>query len=371
MAPGRVLLIATLLYLGGAALCVGAPSMAFVLAGTIVRGLSGGLLAGFGMTALGALYQGAVRTRVMGLFALMWLLPSLAGPAVNAVVTVAVGWRAAMAWPAVLIVLGRLLIGRDVELIPWKRDHAERLELGNAIVLLGGLAVATTAPAVQNRVAGTVMLALGVAAAIGAGLRILWSQVDGDRARFRITVTMFWLCLAFFGGGGAVPLAAVNGLGHGIVASSVAVGAGLVAWALTGLRRSGGRALPGLLLVTVALVLEVVPQLPVTGPVPALPILVTAWALAGLGMGLSYAPVSSSVFDGVRTEETPRLGIAIAFAETAGTAVGALLSGGVFSTATSLGTNVRGAVIWSFGLLAAAAAVAVAAHRRGRPQWRD
>ncbi|GAA3525182.1 hypothetical protein GCM10022222_04990 [Amycolatopsis ultiminotia] len=366
MAPGRVLAFATLLYVVGAALCVTAPAMGFVLAGTIVRGLSGGLLAGFGMTALGALYQGSARTRVMGLFALMWLLPALAGPAVNAMVTIAAGWRAAMAWPAVLVVLGRLLIGRDAQLIPWKRSRGTRLGPGNAVVLLGGLAVATAAPAAHERITGTALLVLGVLGAGWAALRTLRSQVDGQRTQYLVTATMFWLCLAFFGGSGTVPLAAVNGLGRGVVASSVVVGAGLVAWALTGLRRSGGGTVPGLLFVAVGLVLEVLAQVPAIGRVPALLILVAAWALAGLGMGLSYAPVSSSVFDGVDTGRTAQVATAIAFAETAGTAVGALVSGGVFSTATSLGVGARGSVIWSFALLAMVAVAALCTHVRVR-----
>ena len=82
--PGVVLFIATVGYVVGASMAVFAPSMEWVLAGTIVRGVAAGLLAGFGMGAIGALYDEVERPRVFGVFALIWLLPSLVGPLLNA-----------------------------------------------------------------------------------------------------------------------------------------------------------------------------------------------------------------------------------------------------------------------------------------------
>lgn len=49
--PLRVLVVATALYVVGAALAVFAPTMGWVLAGTVVRGIAAGLLAGFGVAA--------------------------------------------------------------------------------------------------------------------------------------------------------------------------------------------------------------------------------------------------------------------------------------------------------------------------------
>jgi MFS family permease len=94
--PGNSLLLATAGFVVGVALTVGAVSMVMVLAGTIIRGLAGGFLAGFGLTALGALYGDDLRPRVVGLFAVMWLLPSLIGPVANSAITIAFGWRSAM-----------------------------------------------------------------------------------------------------------------------------------------------------------------------------------------------------------------------------------------------------------------------------------
>jgi len=87
--PAALLAAATVLYVIGTALSVGATAMAMILVGTMVRGIAGGMLAGFGLAALGGLFDDDVRVRVYGLFGLVWLLPSLVGPAVKAAITVA------------------------------------------------------------------------------------------------------------------------------------------------------------------------------------------------------------------------------------------------------------------------------------------
>lgn len=93
----RTLVLGTALFLGGVGLLATAVSMIWILVGMVLRGLAAGLLTSFGLTAIGALYEDALRPRVMGLFAVVWLLPSLAGPALNAAIAIAFGWRAATA----------------------------------------------------------------------------------------------------------------------------------------------------------------------------------------------------------------------------------------------------------------------------------
>src|SRR5690554_3174434 len=181
--PVWTLAVGTVLFLAGVALAVTAQDMVWILVGMVLRGLAGGLLVGLGLTAIGALFEDALRARVMGLFAVMWLLPSLAGPALNAAVAVAAGWRAAMAWPAVVVLVGRLLVGRDAAIIPWRRSTVERPDVGNAVALLLGLVLAASAPAARSGW-GVPMLVAGLAAATVASLRVLRVQVSGQRSRF-------------------------------------------------------------------------------------------------------------------------------------------------------------------------------------------
>ena len=372
--PVWTLAVGTVLFLAGVALAVAAQDMLWILVGMVLRGLAAGLLAGLGLTAIGALFEDALRPRVMGLFAVMWLLPSLAGPALNAAVAVAAGWRAAMAWPAVVVLVGRLLVGRDAAMIPWRGASVERPDLGNVVALLLGLVLAATAPAASSGW-GVPMLVAGLAVATAASLRVLRVQVSAQPVRFLTTASFFGLCLAFFGGSGIVSLAVVDGLGNGVVASNVAVGAGLLAWAVTGTRsprlddRVGDSAVLGLVVLCVALLACSLTLTPLLPSPTALPVLVAAWSLAGLGMGVAYPRISSQAMDDLATERVPAAATAVAFAETSGTAVGSLLGGGTYSLASAHAVAPGTSIGWAYLLLTGAgvAALLVCVRRRRAP----
>lgn len=366
----RTLLLATVGFLLGVALCAGAWSMWLVLAGMVVRGLAGGLLAGFGLTAIGALYDDRLRPRVVGLFAVVWLVPSLAGPVLNSVVTLASSWRVAMAWPAVLVVLARVLVGRDADLVPWTREQARRLDVGPALLLLGGLAAAACAPAAGGA-AGIALLVGGVALAAATSATVLRHQV-GDPGRLRVMVTFALLCLAFFGGHQLASLAAVAGLGRGVVTAAVTVGAAQVAWSLTGLRR-GGRRTPlgdapvvGLALVAVGLaVLAATLLARPDGPVGPV-LLVGGWTVGGTGMGVAYRQLFSDALGGLETAAVAPAAVALEFAELAATTVGSLAVGGWYSLGHVDGAPAHttlGSALAVLAVVAVAAALASAVAR--------
>lgn len=109
------------------------------------------------------------------MFAMVWLLPSVAGAAVNAALTVAFGWRAALAWPAAFVLAGRLFVGRDIAMIPWKRSTAVRPSAAWILALLLGLVLAATATAVRGY--GWLLLAAGCVLATAGSIRILRLQI--------------------------------------------------------------------------------------------------------------------------------------------------------------------------------------------------
>lgn len=375
--PAWMLLAGTAVYVAGAVLAATAPYMAVVLAGFIVRGVASGLLAGFGLSAIGGLFEDAIRPRVLGMFAVVWLLPSLAGPTLNAVVTVEIGWRWALAWPAALVLAGRLLIGRDTAMIPWKSTMRRRLDVRKGAVLLAALVLAASAPAVGGT-GGVLALGLGLAASIAAAVQILRAQVGPEVRRRRTAIVFSGLCLAYFGGSSVISLAVVDGLRSGVVASGVAVGAGLVGWSVTGLRPPrfdswlGDASVVGLLLMAAGLVLVFLSQAVPFGRTTALVILVAGWALAGVGMGLCYPRVSAEIMNNLATERVARVATAVAFAETAGSAIGSLLAGTTFSLALSAGIAPHRSIGWGYLMLAAVALVTLAIYvsRREEPAVR-
>jgi len=364
LAPRPALLWATTLYAAGALSAALAPAMGWVLGGSLLRGAASGLLLGVGLSAIGGLYEDQLRPRVLGLFAVMWLLPSFAGPTLTSVVAVTAGWRWAMAWPVLLVVAARMLVVRDAGLIPWRRT-GERPAIGNGLAVVAGLAVASSSSVVGGAAAGLIFAA-GLAMAVVSSHRVLAGLVP-EPARRRLVVAFAILCLAFFGGETLVPLLVVEGLDRGVVASGVALGAGLVAWSLTGLRtpQLADPARVGVALVGTGLAALAVAAVlgRATAPVGLL-IVVGGFAVAGAGMGLAYPRLMSRAFDTLDAEAAAGVAAAVGFAEVAGTAVGSLLGGGLFS----LGESVRVQAGWSIAVASAMlAAVAVGAlHRPGR-----
>ncbi|HZZ96434.1 MAG TPA: hypothetical protein VFE19_05450 [Jatrophihabitantaceae bacterium] len=173
------------------------------------------------------------------------------------------------------------------------------------------------------------------------------------------------LCLAYFGGAGLVSLGVIEGLHRGAVAGSIAVGAGLLAWSLTGARppRSDLR-MPGLTLLIVALATESIAQLVPRGG--ATVIAVAAWAIGGLGMGLSYPRLCAAPLADLAPEQVATVATGVEFAELAGTAMGALAGGGVYSLADGLGVSAPAAIATGFALLAGLAVLTVVLARRAR-----
>lgn len=366
----RLLLVGTVMYVVGVLLAATAVSMTYVLAGAVVRGLASGLLAGFGLTAIGALFEDAVRPRVFGLFALVWLLPSLAGPVLNALVAVAAGWRWAMGWPAAVVLIGRMLIARDSALIPWRRATKQRLAVVPGAVLLIALVVAAAAPAGPGAL-GVLLLGVGVACGIAASVWTLHAQVRSQTGRLLTTVSLFGLCLAFFGSESILSLAVIEGLHRGVVAAGVTVAAALVGWSLTGLRPPGFDAhlgdatMIGLAVLAGTLMLTSGTQIGVVGRGAALAVIVGSSAMAGVGMGLSYPRILSEAMNDMPTQEVAGAANAAAFAETSGTAVGALLAGGIFSVASAAHIPAHRSLAWSFLLLAATALLTLAVSAWG------
>ncbi|QTR04097.1 hypothetical protein J7S33_03665 [Saccharothrix algeriensis] len=366
--PITLLGVATGLFVLGSVLAVAAVGMPMILIGTVVRGVAGGMLAGFGLSILGGLFQDEERTRVYGLFAIMWLLPSMVGPAINAVVTLAWGWRAALAWPALLVVVGRVLIGKQIDLVPWQRSTAARPSLVWVAALLGGLLLATSAT-LPGGAAGIGLLAAGCAVAVVASLRILRAQVGPERARLGKVVLLHLLCLCYFGGAGIISLAAITGLGHDIVAGTVAVGAGLAAWSITGFKPElAERWLPrpqvvGLALVTLGLLAALATQTALGGTV-ALVVLIGGWFAAGLGMGVAYPRFSATAMDDLPADRVLPVATAVAFSETSATAIAGFVGGGTYSVGRSLALSPTTALSWAFALLVGFGAASVALHRR-------
>lgn len=340
LGPRGVLLWSTLVYLAGVLLAVLAPAMGFVLAGRILQGAAAGLLSAFGLNAIGALYEDAIRARAVATFSVVWLFPSVVGPALNAVVASLAGWRWAMAWPAVLVIAARIVIGRRAALLP-QPSRGSAAPITSGVVVLGALALAALAPGLPVPLKIPVWIA-ALLIAVVAAVAVLRRLTGRQGARMLNLAVFGGMILTYFGGEALLSLGLIEVAGVGVVGASIAFAAGATSWAVTGLRPAGHRRKPlmariGAALVTAASVALAAVMLPGLGGAAALVVAVLAWGSAGAGMGSSWPLLSAAVFDRADEAEVPPLSAASAFVQAAAGATASLLGGGFYSvTAASL-----------------------------------
>lgn len=274
-----------------------APAMSWVLAGTVVRGVAAGLIAGFGMGAIGALYDQRERPRVFGLYAMIWLLPSLVGPPLNAALAEWLDWRWALGWPAVLVVGARLLMGRFVSTVPWTRG-SEPVRRGAGLVMAGGLVLGAVGSARSGWWAAP-LLGTGVLVS-AAGIAAFLTRAAGEIRLARTVFAFTLVCAGFFGIYEMLSLTLVEGLQQRLLWASVAIMAGLGGWPLAGMRpRPVARpdaAAFGAALITMGGVGVLLAATVAAGGV-AVAVVVCSAVVAGLGTGQWYPLLSSEPFD--------------------------------------------------------------------------
>lgn len=353
LGPGRTLLASTGVYVVGVLLAVLAPTMAFVLAGRLVQGAAIGLLSGFGLSAIGALFEDALRPRVIGLFSLSWLLPSVLGPVLNAAVASVAGWRGAMAWPALVVVVARLVIGRRAGMLP-DPDTPPRVPAVSAITVTAGLVLASAGPGLPEAFRVPVWAA-GLVLALVGGVLLVQRLLGGTGVSLLLLGVVAGLNIGFFGGEGLLSLGVIAVTGGGVLGASIAYAAGAASWSILGLRPSGKRLrrytgiIGGAAIASATALLSIV-TLSAANGLAALATVGVGWAVAGIGMGLAYPVFAATPFDGVEAGRVPAVSAAVAFAQTAGTAVAGLLGSGFYSVTagvlpTSAGVGVGYALV--------------------------
>ena len=290
-------LFAVGLVVGGAA-----QSMPMLVAGRVAQGMGAGVIPAVAYTSVGRAYPAAIRPRVFAVFSSAWVIPGVVGPAAASAIA---GWSS---WRVVFLAL-LPLVGLAAALAlpvlsdrpPGDREPAGRgddrprdalvLVVGASLVL-GGLG------AHQVPVAVALVLAGGLLAA-WAFLRLVPAGTVALRAGLPAAIaTRGILTFAFFGTDAYVSLAVTEAHDQPTWVAGLALTGATLAWTAGAwvqdrlVLRYGPRWLVrrGFAVLAVGIALTAV----ALGPVPV-GLLVAAWTLGGLGMGLSYAPISATV----------------------------------------------------------------------------
>jgi MFS family permease len=364
------------LALFGAGLVVAglARSMPVLVVGRALQGLGGGAVPAVAYVAIGRSLPVRLRAQMMAVLSTAWVVPGLAGPALSAEVAHLFGWRwvflgllpfVAVTGPFAVPALVRL--GRP----------AERAAAGHRIIDGIGVAVA----------AGLVLSGLTLAAGSGIGLAdaglILAGGVIGVpvlrrlmpagtfAARSGLPATVLCrslLTFAFFGADAFVTLSITIVRHRSTVLAGLAVTGSTLAWT-TGAwvqarlnTRWEGRRLIRIGVTIIGIGIGGL-MLMLRGGVPVAEG-IAAWTVAGLGMGLSYAPLTLMTLSAAPPGRQGWAAASLNLADVLGSAMGIGIGGAAIALAERAGWAVSGGVAVAFGITATAALMALAVSGR-------
>jgi len=365
--PAVPFVAGVVLFGSGLAVAGLAPSMGVLVAGRVLQGVGAGAVPSVAYAAIGRSLPGPLRARMMAVLSTAWVAPGLAGPAISAEVARLFGWRwVFLGLLPVVALAGSIAVPALVRLGPPGSAKAQEHRLLDAIrtaagatMILAGLTLAAGSGAVP---AGLALIVAGGAVGLPALRRLVPPGTLTARPGLPATILgRGLLTFAFFGADAYVTLA-ITAVRHRspVVAGIAVTGATLAwtagAWAQARLSDAWeGRRLvrTGLVIVLVGIggmILVLQPGVPVAEGL-------AAWTVAGLGMGLAYAPLSLMMLQKAAPGQEGRASASLNLADVLGTAIG--IGAGGAAVAAAAGSNLRLGITAAFAAAAAVALVAL------------
>ena len=370
------------LLLFGIGLIIGgfAPVMPVLVMGRAVQGLGAGAIPAAGYVAIGRGYPGHLRPRMFAVLSTAWVVPGLIGPALAGLVADHVGWR----W--VFLGLLPLVVGCAFLTLPAVRgfgppapaDGSEpataadqppgsrlfpalRVAAGAGLVL-AGLTVASVLPT-------PLLIAAGLAIGLPAFVALVPPGTLAARPGLPAAVlTRGVLTFAFFGGDAYVPLTLTSIRGASAAVAGLALTASTLTWTLGAwvqerrINRWGPRRLirTGFVLVAAGAV-GMTTLLSHGTPVWLGPVM---WGVAGLGIGLAYAPISVTVLHDASPGQEGQASSALALTDVLGTALGTGTGGAAVAFGHAHGWDPRAGLAFAFAIAVAVAIAGATVARR-------
>jgi MFS family permease len=144
--PATPLLVSLVLFSVGVLTCGLAPTMEVFVGGRVVQGLGTGALIVSLYVVVGVVYPTRLQPSIFASFAAAWVLPSLFGPGVAALVADAFGWRWVFLGVVALVVLAAALL---IPVVPTLRQNTSDNEAGPRIFLVWAVGAAVMVLAVE------------------------------------------------------------------------------------------------------------------------------------------------------------------------------------------------------------------------------
>ena len=370
--PAFPFVAGVVLFGSGLAVAGLAPSMGVLVAGRVLQGLGAGAVPAVAYASIGRSLTGSLRARMMAVLSTAWVAPGLAGPALSAEVTRLFGWRwVFLGLLPVVAVAGAIAVPALVRLGPPGAAKGQEHRLVDGIrtaagagLILGGLTLAAGSGAIA---AGLGLLLAGGLVALPAFRRLVPPGTLTLRRGLPATIaSRGLLTFTFFGADAYVTLAITVVRHHSTVTAGLAVTGATVAWtagAWVQARLSDtweGRRLvrAGLVFVLAGIagmVLLLRPDVPVAEGI-------AAWTVAGLGMGLAYAPLSLLMLKEAPPGHEGQASASLNLADVLGTAIG--IGAGGAAVAAEPGRNLHLGIAAAFAIAAAVGIGALVVTRR-------
>jgi MFS family permease len=352
-----------------------APSMLVLVAARFIQGIGGGAIPPVAYVAIGRSLPESLRPRMFAMLSTAWILPGVFGPAVAGVVAEVFHWRLVFLGLLPLILISGALAGRALRHLPASvsRGNAPMARhVGDALLVAIGVAALTTGLTSENPVLVATLGAGGGALTLFAFRRLTPpGTVRAVRGYPTAVLLRGVLTFAFFCIDTYVALLLVEVRGWSAAAAGIALTAATISWTAGSWvqARFSDRHRPewfvriGFPVVGVgiaALAIVLVPAAPAWLAIPA-------FALTGLGMGLTYSQFALIVLRDVAPTAQGRVTSGLTLSDALGTALGTAVAGAIVAAAVRSGLGPGPGIGAAIAIGAVAALVGFALSPRLQP----
>jgi MFS family permease len=346
-----------------------APSMPVLVGARVIQGLGAGAIPPIAYVSIGRALPETLRPRMFATLSTAWVLPGVIGPALSGTVAELLHWRIVFLGLLPMIVLAGVMTLPGIRRLPAPHTGtiaavAERARdrlLPAVLVTLGaGLLLAGLGS--EQPALAVALIAVGVVVAVPAFRRLtppgtlLVKRGLPAAVLLRGLLTMMFFCADAY-----VPLALQDWRGVPAGISGIALTAATVSW--TGgawiqahrIERLGARRFVMTGFLTAGL--GVLGFAAILSPAVPIALGVVAWAVAGLGMGLSYSPLALVVLAEATREAQGTATSGLQLSDVLGTAFGTGIGGAFVAAGHRLGWQGWVGLAGAFGVAILAAVV--------------
>jgi EmrB/QacA subfamily drug resistance transporter len=369
----RVYLVSILLFTIGSALCGFAWSSTSLILFRVLQGVGGGMIMPIAQMIMAEVAGPKRMGRVMSIVLMPAMLAPILGPVIGGLILENLSWS----WIFfVNVPIGVVAIALGWRLLPQSQlGDAGKLDVTGLLLLVGGLPLAiyglseigtqgsfTAASVVWPIVAGLALLTAFARHALRTDRPLLDVRLYANRVFTAATLTTFGLGAALFGAMILVPLYYQQVRGESVIETALLLGPQGLGMLVTGffssrvtMRFGGGR------VAIVGVGVLALSSLPFAfiGAGTSIAFLSVMLFLRGIGVGLSFIPVSTVAFASLRTDQlsdaTPQMNVFQRVGGAIGVAVLAVVlqraSSGAHTQA-ALASGFATAFWWAFGICA-------------------